>query len=63
MTITREMMKTLIAKRQKANVELMKINKAIEALRDLCDHDWQNDGHDSHKDHYKCSICEKTESR
>ncbi len=61
--ITKEMMKPLIAKRQKANVELMKVNKAIKALQNLCDHDWVSDGQDSHKDHYKCDICEKTESR
>lgn len=36
---------------------IKKIKSAIEALQSLCKHDMQQDGHDSHKTYYKCSIC------
>ena len=38
------------------------ISKAIRCLQELCDHEWKNTGYDSHKDHYECSICGKTDS-
>lgn len=38
------------------------LSKAIESLQALCDHEWENTGHDSHKGHYQCSICKKEDS-
>ena len=61
-------MKTQIDKLNKERDQLMervkKIDNAIEAFREVCDHknedggdDMEYIGHDSHKDYYKCKIC------
>jgi len=42
--------------------KIKKIEKAIESLQDICEHDWKNNGHDSHKDHYICEICNLEDS-
>jgi len=42
--------------------ESNKVQGAINALQNICDHDWNCVGHDSHKDHYTCTICGKTDS-
>jgi len=34
-----------------------KVRKAIEAMQELCEHEYIDNGHDSHKDHYCCAIC------
>jgi len=61
--ITIETMKPLLSQRTKLRWELKKVDTAINALQEICEHEWISDGHDSHKDHYICSICKKTESR
>jgi hypothetical protein len=60
--IKQKMMDELFTKREKIHAEATKVDKAIKALQDICEHDLANDGHDSHKDHYKCTICRYTES-
>jgi len=60
--IKKESVEPLHEERKKLHEKLAKVNKAIKALQDLCDHDFVEDGHDSHKTHYKCSICSKEES-
>ena len=37
--------------------QLEKLYEARRALVKICPHDWGCIGHDSHKDHYLCSIC------
>lgn len=58
----KEVLDWLFEKRDKQHKEVQKIDIAIRALQAICDHDLVDDGHDSHKDHYKCSICRHTES-
>ena len=36
---------------------ITKIDKAINAFQDVCVHNWEYEGHDSHKDYEKCTIC------
>ena len=38
-----------------------KLTTAIKALQDVCTHDWRDNGYDSHKDHYICSVCGATD--
>lgn len=66
-------MKDAITKLEKERTVLQiridKINDAICAMQDVCTHKYEDGrdafdciGNDSHKDHYKCSICGKTDS-
>lgn len=54
--------KELHDKKEKLEKELEKVDAAIEALQEVCDHDMVYDGHDSHHNYHKCSICNYTES-
>ena len=38
------------------------LKKDIKTIQTNCNHDWVYEGHDSHKDHYKCSKCDALES-
>lgn len=38
---------------------LTKLDDAIRALQDVCEHDWKYDGHNSHEDYYVCNKCGK----
>jgi len=58
----KEQINKLFKERSILYERIMKLDKAIKALQDICEHDWQDDGRDSHKDHYKCSICGATDS-
>jgi len=56
-------------KRKIAQEDLKKIDAAISALQDVCEHKHNDgsdafdvEGHDSHKTYYVCKICGKTES-
>ncbi len=60
--VKKEMMDPLFQKRKELNAESLKIDNAIKALQDICDHDYVSDGHDSHKSHYKCKMCRYTDS-
>jgi hypothetical protein len=62
MKITKEMIDPLIQDRKNLMDTVKEIDKALASLRKLCDHDWIDDGYDSHKKHYKCSICKETKS-
>ena len=55
--IKNEIIKKLVKERAKLTNRIQKIATAIKALQDICEHDYVEDGHDSHKDHYICKIC------
>lgn len=66
-------MKEIINKLEKERTDLQtriyKINNAINAMQKVCTHKYEDGrcafdyiGNDSHKDHYKCSLCGKTDS-
>lgn len=62
----KEHIEILEKERKELNARLSKIDKAISALRDVCNHKYpdgsdamKDKGHDSHKDYYKCEICGK----
>lgn len=46
---------------EEGTTEMTKLRKAIEAMQNVCEHDWVDNGRDSHKDHYVCTICGKTD--
>jgi len=60
--IRKELIDPLHKERKKLYKQAAAIDKAIRALQDLCEHDWKEDGHDSHKTHHICKICSKQES-
>ena len=60
--VNKDQMKVLLEGRKEAYAKLKTLDKTIECLRDICKHDWVPNGYDSHKDHYKCSICSATDS-
>ena len=62
MTISKEMMDSLFEKREVLYKEVKKIDQAISTLQEICEHDYIGDGHDSHRDHFKCKICKDTYS-
>jgi len=60
----KEHIEILEKERTELKTRLSKIDKAISALRDVCNHKYSDgsdamkyEGHDSHKDYYKCGIC------
>jgi|CXWK01.1.fsa_nt_gi acetylglutamate kinase len=52
-----ETIKNLFKDKETFEKKIEKIDEAIEALQELCEHKWISDGHDSHKNYKKCSIC------
>lgn len=60
--VTKEMIKPLLEEKKILSEKIGKVNKAISALQDICEHDYKGDGHDSHKDHYICKICSRKDS-
>lgn len=60
MIIKRESVEPLFERREVLYKEARAVDKAIKALQEICEHDEVPDGNDSHKDHYKCRICEAT---
>jgi mRNA-degrading endonuclease YafQ of YafQ-DinJ toxin-antitoxin module len=57
MKIDKKLMDDLYEQQKEKRGELAKISKAIESLREICDHDWKYKGHTSHEDCYECIIC------
>ena len=49
--------KELLEKRVALNKEISKVEKAIEALQDLCVHEYLYEGHTSHEDYEVCKHC------
>lgn len=45
---------------QELTERLGKVKTAITAFQDVCLHDWQPNGHDSHYHYDKCVTCGKT---
>lgn len=58
----KETCKSILAKIKKLESELEKQSEALAALREICEHDYEYDGHDSHHNYEKCRICGKVES-
>jgi len=65
-------MKDTITKLKNERTELKarisKINNAIDAMQEICTHKYEDGksafeciGNDSHKNHYECQICGKTD--
>lgn len=50
----------ILSKREDLKVEIDKYDKLINAYRDVCNHNWEYEGHTSHADIYKCTICKDT---
>jgi hypothetical protein len=50
----------LLAKEDSLSKDLNDVQKSIEALRKVCEHAWNYDGHGHNDDHYTCSICGDT---
>lgn len=40
-----------------ARKDVEKYQKAMEALQDICEHDWCYDGHGHNSDFYTCKKC------
>lgn len=55
------LMSKLNAKLEKLNKEVNRLEEIKRNLQNLCEHDWQMTGNNTHKDEYKCSICGKIE--
>jgi hypothetical protein len=63
----KETIRNLQSKKKVLKKELEKIENAIDSLRDVCSHQsedgkdvYEYEGHDSHYDYEKCSICGET---
>ena len=46
-----------------ANIIADECLEKIKELRSKCDHVFEYEGHDSHKDYYKCIHCDEKDSR
>lgn len=53
----KETIDKLVEEREKLLERVKKIDKAIDAFQEICEHDYEFDSNDSHKDYYKCNIC------
>jgi len=56
-------MTKLFERKDTLDKELKKVDAAIKALQEVCEHDWQPNGHDSHKDWFVCKHCRKDDWR
>jgi hypothetical protein len=57
----KSIIKQVRKKLDESNEEARKYREVLASMRKICDHDWKYTGHDSHKDHYECSICGDTD--
>jgi hypothetical protein len=53
----KEHFKELHEKKAKAFQELNKIQKALRAMQDLCEHKWVSTGHGHNSEHFNCIHC------
>ena len=51
--------KDLRVREEALTLQITKIRKAIEAFQEVCDHKFEPDGHDSHYNWEKCTVCGK----
>ena len=56
----KNLIQDVLKQEEELKEKLNKVRKVIDAYRDLCDHNWVPDGHDSHHDFVKCNICKET---
>lgn len=64
------LLKKLRANKKELKEELIKVDKAIDALKAVCKHElpdgkdaYEYYGNDSHYDYYSCSICSDKQKR
>lgn len=50
----------LTVQKQRFEQRLKEVEQAITAVQNLCEHNYQTEGHDSHYDYEKCQWCQKT---
>ena len=55
MTPKNDTIAKLVIEADELHERLAKVNKAIDAIRDVCDHNWIDGGDDSRQ--YVCDIC------
>lgn len=54
--------KEILKKKSEAQAVLVKCDTAIEAMQQLCEHDWECLGHSHNDNMYECTKCGKTDS-
>lgn len=59
----KDMIKGMEFKLNKLDKERQKLEEAIHALQTLCEHKMVYNGHDSHYNYMKCSICGHEDNR
>ena len=52
--------KDLKAQAKDLYAKARKLDKAVDALQEICEHDWKYDGHGHNSDYYTCLKCGKT---
>jgi hypothetical protein len=55
--------KELLKKQRAAEKVVTNYKEAVEALQEVCEHDWQYEGHGHNDSLYICNICNKEEWR
>lgn len=55
-----EMTRTVRAETKKSRQQSIQLHERLKELRKTCKHHWVSDGHDSHYDWEKCTICGDT---
>ena len=56
-----ETIQKLINQRKEKMELVCKLDRAIKAFQDVCEHEWKWDGHDSHHDYGRCIHCDLVE--
>lgn len=62
MKLDKKLFRDLEQELQELNLKITSLKNTLTGLRSVCDHEWECDGHDSHHDWEKCSICGETRS-
>ncbi|WP_346237747.1 hypothetical protein ABDK00_001555 [Niabella insulamsoli] len=52
-----EQVKKMEAEKAMLQERINKLNTAIQALQEVCDHNYLYQGHDSHYEYYECTDC------
>lgn len=64
--VLKEQVESLVQEKEDLQSRINKVRSTLASLQELCTHNlpdgkdaYENVGHDSHKDHYECSICKQ----
>lgn len=57
----KSILRAMRVRREKLLSEVKATDAAIAALTDICPHEWTHDGHDSHYEWQRCTICGEVE--